>query len=83
MELQSLLDVPIYGRISVMEAYRPPVRAATPCAARAAVLSCCVQGEAKDLLFILTERYRFCVLEFNAATGACSAWRACARGRGS
>jgi hypothetical protein len=30
---------------------------------------CALQGETKDLLFILTERYKFCVLEYNAATG--------------
>ena len=29
-----------------------------------------VQGEAKDLLFISTERYKFCVLEWDSRTGA-------------
>ncbi len=29
------------------------------------------QGEKKDLLFMLTERYKFCVLEYDASTGAC------------
>jgi hypothetical protein len=28
------------------------------------------QDEAKDLLFISTERYKFCVLEYDTATGA-------------
>ncbi len=27
------------------------------------------QGERKDLLFLLTERYKFCVLEFDEAKG--------------
>ena len=69
-----MLDVPIYGRVSVMELFRPPVRArASPnaaCAAGALSACCARQGEATDLLFILTERYKFCVLEYNAATGA-------------
>ncbi|KAG7666932.1 hypothetical protein KSW81_000683 [Nannochloris sp. 'desiccata'] len=46
--LQGCLDVPIFGRISVVKLFRP-------------------RGERKDLLFLLTERYRFCVLEFNEA----------------
>ena len=29
----------------------------------------CVQGEKKDWLFILTERYQFCVLKYNEETG--------------
>jgi DNA damage-binding protein 1 len=44
------LDVPIFGRISVVKLFRP-------------------QGERKDLLFLLTERYKFCVLEYDEANG--------------
>lgn len=70
-----MLDVPIYGRISVLELFRPPVRASARCGGfrvlrRRSDRVLCAQGEAKDLLFILTERYKFCVLEYNAATGA-------------
>ena len=49
--LQGLVDVPIFGRISVLKLFRP-------------------RGERKDLLFLLTERYKFCVLEFDEASGA-------------
>lgn len=42
-----LLDIPIYGRIVVLESFRP-------------------QGEAQDSLFIATERYKFCVLQWDA-----------------
>lgn len=48
--LQPLVDVPIYGRISVLNFFRP-------------------QGEAKDLLFLVTERYKMCVLEYDSASG--------------
>ena len=29
----------------------------------------CMQGEHKDLLFLSTERYKFCVLEYDTETG--------------
>ncbi|TPX39150.1 hypothetical protein SeLEV6574_g07407 [Synchytrium endobioticum] len=45
--LRKLLDVPIYGRIAVMELYRP-------------------SGRKTDLLFITTERYRFCVVSWDS-----------------
>eukprot|EP00958_Prasinococcus_capsulatus_P013243 scaffold1343_cov369-Prasinococcus_capsulatus_cf.AAC.10 len=45
-----LLDVPVYGRISALEFFRPP-------------------GEAQDLLYLLTERYHFCVLTYDAVAG--------------
>jgi len=47
--LTPMLDVPIYGRIAVMELYRSP-------------------NETQDLLFISTERYRFCVLAWDSKT---------------
>nr|XP_027191973.1 DNA damage-binding protein 1 isoform X1 [Cicer arietinum] len=47
--LQSVLDVPLYGRIATLELFRP-------------------HGEAQDLLFIATERYKFCVLQWNSET---------------
>ena len=53
--IQGLVDVPIFGRISVLKLFRP-------------------RGERKDLLFILTERYKFCVLEYNEATGKGILW---------
>ena len=47
---QGVVDVPIYGRISVLRLYRPP-------------------GEEKDLLFLLTERYKFAVLQYDEDSG--------------
>ncbi|TPX30298.1 hypothetical protein SmJEL517_g06115 [Synchytrium microbalum] len=47
--LRKLLDVPLYGRIAVLELYRPA-------------------GRKTDLLFISTERYRFCVLSWDPDT---------------
>ncbi|KAF6166099.1 hypothetical protein GIB67_023809 [Kingdonia uniflora] len=47
--LQPMLDVPIYGRISTLELFRP-------------------YGEAQDFLFIATEKYKFCVLQWDAET---------------
>lgn len=44
------MDVPIFGRISVLKLFRP-------------------REERKDLLFLLTERYKFCVLEFDETKG--------------
>ncbi|XP_010434237.1 PREDICTED: DNA damage-binding protein 1b [Camelina sativa] len=44
--LQTILDVPLYGRIATMELFRP-------------------HGEAQDFLFIATERYKFCVLQWD------------------
>jgi hypothetical protein len=49
--MQGTLDVPIYGRISVLKVFRP-------------------KGANLDLLFLLTERYKFCVLSYDNATGA-------------
>lgn len=43
--MQGIVDVPIYGRISVLQLFRP-------------------KKFDKDILFILTERYKFCVLEY-------------------
>eukprot|EP00051_Salpingoeca_urceolata_P028390 m.486586 g.486586 ORF g.486586 m.486586 type:complete len:1102 (+) comp24511_c0_seq1:335-3640(+) len=48
--LVPLVDVNIYGRIAVMQLFRPP-------------------GESKDLLFISTESYQFCVLAYDEASG--------------
>ncbi|KAK3281911.1 DNA damage-binding protein 1 [Cymbomonas tetramitiformis] len=45
--LQAVKDVPIYGRISTLELFRPP-------------------GAKQDLLFLCTERYKFCVLAYDA-----------------
>lgn len=45
--LQHKLDVPIYGVIATMEAYRLP-------------------DESCDRMFVLTERYQFCVLQFDS-----------------
>lgn len=44
--LQHRLDVPLYGAIATMEAYR-------------------LQDESCDRMFVLTERYQFCVLQFD------------------
>lgn len=40
-----MIDIPVYGRISVLKLFRP-------------------KSLEKDVLFVLTERYRFCVLEY-------------------
>lgn len=48
--LQGMIDVPIFGRISVLKLFRP-------------------QNSTKDLLFLLTERYKFCVLEYDESSG--------------
>lgn len=45
--LQHRLDVPLYGAIATMEAYR-------------------VTDESSDRMFVLTERYQFCVLQYDA-----------------
>lgn len=50
--LQHRLDVPLYGAIATMEAYRLP-------------------EESSDRLFILTERYQFCVLQYDGARQVC------------
>ena len=44
--LQHRLDVPLYGAIATMEAYR-------------------LQYDSCDRMFVLTERYQFCVLQFD------------------
>ena len=72
-----MADVPIYGRICVLEAFRPPVRNSMliyvgPDATSSGA-PCAVQGEDKDLLFIMTERYKMCFLEYDSANGACHA----------
>jgi hypothetical protein len=38
-----------------------------------------LQGETKDLLFILTERHKFCVLEYSAGASPArrAAWHRC------
>ncbi|XP_070551484.1 DNA damage-binding protein 1-like [Ptychodera flava] len=43
--LRPIKEIGMYGRIAVMELFRPP-------------------GESKDLLFILTQRYNACILEY-------------------
>ncbi|CAA7054607.1 unnamed protein product [Microthlaspi erraticum] len=45
--LQTILDVPLYGRIATLELFRP-------------------HGETQDLLFIATEKYKFCVLQWDS-----------------
>ena len=44
--LQHRLDVPIYGAIATIEAYR-------------------LVEESCDRMFVLTERYQFCVIQFD------------------
>ncbi|KAK9843115.1 hypothetical protein WJX74_007214 [Apatococcus lobatus] len=48
--LQGVADVPIYGRVSVLQLFN-------------------TANGTKDRLFLLTERYRFCVLDFDIARG--------------
>ena len=92
--VQGVTDVAIYGRISTLELFRPPVRPGglhTSCIGKAGIirdplriqgchtdskwlcdchLEHALQGETKDLLFLSTERCKFCVLEYNQETGA-------------
>ncbi|KAH8956048.1 hypothetical protein BDL97_07G017700 [Sphagnum fallax] len=49
--LQTMLDVPIYGRIATLELFRPP-------------------GDSQDLLFLSFERYKFCILQWDAETSS-------------
>lgn len=46
--LQHRLDVPLYGAIATMEAYR-------------------LTDESCERIFVLTERYQFCVLQYDVA----------------
>ncbi|GIL63559.1 hypothetical protein Vafri_17600, partial [Volvox africanus] len=48
--LSAVLDVPIYGNISALQAFRP-------------------RDLAVDLLFILTEKHKFAVLQYDSAKG--------------
>ena len=72
----------IYGRIATMELFRPQVQCyILPAPQRLHGVPLCtprfitiwrftwLQGERKDLLFLSTERYKFCVLEYDSATG--------------
>ncbi len=59
--LDLILDVPIYGRIATMELFRPQVQPTTPS-------RLLFQGEQQDLLFLTTERYKFCVLSWDNKT---------------
>jgi DNA damage-binding protein 1 len=76
--LQPMLDVPIYGRIATLELFRPHVSISIYFTFRLCVfvvlksqlnsLMFFYQGEAQDFLFIATERYKFCVLQWDAET---------------
>lgn len=69
-----MLDVPIYGRIATLELFRPHVSIAINFSFRTYSIFACIhiscfkQGEAQDFLFIATERYKFCVLQWDAET---------------
>lgn len=79
--MQPMLDVPIYGRIATLEIFRPHVSIAINFFSEPTHLfcdllfifacthiTCSEQGEAQDFLFIATERYKFCVLQWDAET---------------
>ena len=59
-----MLDVPVYGRISVMELVRFPVRISS-----SILIKFQFQNESQDFLFISTERYKFCILAYDIKTG--------------
>ena len=74
-----MLDVPIYGRIATIELFRPHVsQRPIPSKAAFCFVWCDVsvgmipylfplfQNEAQDFLFVATERYKFCVLQWDA-----------------
>ncbi|CAA6668092.1 unnamed protein product [Spirodela intermedia] len=66
--LQPMLDVPIYGRIATLELFRPHVRIVASFYFFVLIIllsSCLPLGEAQDFLFIATERYKFCVLQWD------------------
>lgn len=74
-----MLDVPIYGRIATLELFRPHVSILVEIFSTtletfrllkfhlhsSLICGTCYQGEAQDLLFIATERYKFCVLQWD------------------
>jgi hypothetical protein len=71
-----MLDVPIYGRIATMELFRPHV-SYFPVPSLVMLYSSyfykifldfvsSAQNETQDFLFIATERYKFCVLQWDA-----------------
>ena len=74
---QGVADVPIYGRVATLKLFRPPVRPSVRSiyvASHTVVLSrhkmCAgAQGADRDLLFLSTERYKFCVLGYDEVTG--------------
>lgn len=76
--LQPMLDVPIYGRIATLELFRPHVSYISSKSQQPiynkyipflliflTFFPCNNQGEAQDFLFIATERYKFCVLQWD------------------
>ena len=75
---QPMLDVPIYGRIATLELFRPHVSTIIFIFKIQKLVILWVfgfihvflseQGETQDLLFIATERYKFCVLQWDAET---------------
>lgn len=70
-----MLDVPIYGRIATLELFRPHVSILVEIFSTtletfrllkfSLICGTYYQGEAQDLLFIATERYKFCVLQWD------------------
>ena len=84
LSLQPMLDVPIYGRIATLELFRPHVRKLKAYVFFELLSTVVVlffhnvfflfvcfgfkQGEAQDYLFIATERYKFCVLQWDSET---------------
>ena len=67
--------MPIYGRIASLELFRPPVSKISNCSfgclhygapKQQIAFANDLQGEKKDLLFFTTERYKFCVLYWDA-----------------
>lgn len=72
LNLQPMLDVPIYGRIATLELFRPHVSIyiyiqLLSCSLIMVLLvSYSLQGETQDFLFIVTERHKFCVLQWDA-----------------
>lgn len=62
-----MLDVPLYGRVAILELFRPPVSSHRFFSLSKLTMVIdgiphLFQGETQDHLFILTDRYKFCVL---------------------
>lgn len=83
---KNTLDIPVYGRISALRLFKPKVRPRLLWGCLGRCAACCPaltaphspQASAQDLLFVLTEHYRFFILRYDVAAGETwGDWRRC------